>query len=46
MKNNYGKGTLGVEIINMVKEDENYTLVFFMGVGSFDSEDESDVRFR
>ena len=34
LKTTYGKGTLGVERINMVKDDENYTFVFFMGVGS------------
>ena len=46
MKNTYGKGTLGVERINMVKDDENNTYVFFMRVSNSDSEDESDVRFR
>ena len=30
----------------MVRDDENNPPVFFMGVGSSDSEDESDVRFR
>ena len=30
----------------MVKDDEDYTHVFFMGVGSSDSKNESDVRFR
>ena len=46
LKNTYGKGTLGVERINTVKDDENYTPVLFMGVGSSDSEDEDDVMFR
>ena len=46
LKNTYAKGTLGVERIKMVREDDDYTLVFFMGVGGSDSEDESDVRFR
>ena len=46
MKNTYGKGTLGVERINMASKDDDYTPVFSMGVGSSDSQDESDVRFR
>ena len=30
----------------MVRKDNDYTHVFFMVVGSFDYEDEDDVRFR
>ena len=37
LKNSYGKGTLGVEKINMVRDDENYPHVFFKGIGSSDS---------
>ena len=37
LKNTYGKGTLGVGKINMVRDDENYPHVFFTGVGSLDS---------
>ena len=32
--------------MNLVNNDKDYPLVFFMGVGSYDSEDESNVRFR
>ena len=30
----------------MAREEDDYTPVFFMGVGNSDSEDEDDVRFR
>ena len=46
LKNTYGKDTLEVERINMAREEDDYTPIFFMGVGSSDSEDEDDVRFR
>ena len=34
LKNTYGKDTLGVERINVARKEDNYTPVFFMGVGS------------
>ena len=46
LKNTYGEGSLSVERINLVNDDEDFPLVFFMGVGSSESEDEDDVRFR
>ena len=46
LKNTYGEGSLSVERINLVNDDEDYPPVFFMGVGSSESEDEDDVRFR
>ena len=42
----YGKDTLGIERINMAREEDDYMPVFFMGVGSSGSEDEDDIRFR
>ena len=45
LKNTCGKGTLGVERIKLVRDDENYPPVFFMGVGSYDFEEESNIRF-
>ena len=46
LNNTYGKGTLGVERINLVEDNNDYTPMFFKGVGSYDSKDESDVRFK
>ena len=46
LNNTYGKDTLGVERINLVEDNNDYTPVFFKGVGSYDSEDGDDVRVR